>query len=125
MIKEFRDFLFRGNIVDLAVAVVIGAAFGAVVTSLVADILTPLLGIFGIPDFSTWVIQIGDAEMRIGLFLNSLISFVMIAAAIFFVVVKPMQRMNATMAQKVEEEAAGPTEIELLTEIRDALRKSA
>jgi large conductance mechanosensitive channel len=125
MIKEFRDFLFRGNIVDLAVAVVIGAAFGAVVTSLVADILTPLLGIFGIPDFSTWVIQIGDAEMRIGLFLNSLISFVMIAAAIFFVVVKPMQRMNATMAQKVDEEAAGPTEIELLTEIRDALRKSA
>ena len=125
MFKEFRDFLFRGNIVDLAVAVVIGAAFGAVVTSLVADILTPLLGIFGIPDFSTWVIQIGDAEMRIGLFLNSLISFVMIAAAIFFVVVKPMQRMNATMAQKVEEEAAGPTEIELLTEIRDALRKSA
>jgi large conductance mechanosensitive channel len=104
---------------------VIGAAFGAVVTSLVADILTPLLGVFGIPDFSTWVIQIGDAEMRIGLFLNSLISFVMIAAAIFFVVVKPMQRMNATMAQKVDEEAAGPTEIELLTEIRDALRKSA
>jgi large conductance mechanosensitive channel len=125
MFKEFRDFLFRGNIVDLAVAVVIGAAFGAVVTSLVADILTPLLGIFGIPDFSTWVIQIGDAEMRIGLFLNSLISFVMIAAAIFFVVVKPMQRMNATMARKVAEEAAGPTEIELLTEIRDALRKSA
>ncbi len=125
MIKEFRDFLFRGNIVDLAVAVVIGAAFGAVVTSLVADILTPLLGVFGIPDFSTWVIQIGDAEMRIGLFLNSLISFVMIAAAIFFVVVKPMQRMNATMARKVEEEATGPTEIELLTEIRDALRKSA
>jgi large conductance mechanosensitive channel len=125
MIKEFRDFLFRGNIVDLAVAVVIGAAFGAVVTSLVADILTPLLGVFGIPDFSTWVIQIGDAEMRVGLFLNALISFVMIAAAIFFVVVKPMQRMNATMARKVEEEASGPTEIELLTEIRDALRKSA
>jgi len=125
MIKEFRDFLFRGNIVDLAVAVVIGAAFGALVTSLVADILTPLLGIFGIPDFSTWVIQIGDAEMRVGLFLNALISFVMIAAAIFLVVVKPMQRMNATMARKVEEEATGPTEIELLTEIRDALRTSA
>jgi large conductance mechanosensitive channel len=125
MIKEFRDFLFRGNIVDLAVAVVIGTAFGAIVTSLVADILTPLLGLFGVPDFSTWVIQIGEAEMRIGLFLNALISFVMIAAAIFFVVVKPMQRMNATMARKVEEEATGPTEIELLIEIRDALRKNA
>lgn len=122
MIKEFRDFLFRGNIVDLAVAVVIATAFGAIVTSFVADILTPLLGLVGIPDFSTWVIELGEAEMRIGLFLNALISFVMIAAAIFFVVVKPMQRMNATLARKVEEEATGPTEIELLTEIRDALR---
>ena len=125
MIKEFRDFLFRGNIVDLAVAVVIAGAFGAIVTSFVADILTPLLGLVGVPDFSTWVIQVGEAEMRIGLFLNALISFVMIAAAIFFVVVKPMQRINARMAREVEEEAAGPTEIELLTEIRDALRKSA
>ena len=123
MIKEFRDFLFRGNIVDLAVAVVVGVAFGAIVTSFVEDIMTPLLGLLGIPDFSTWVIQVGDAEMRIGLFLNALISFVMIAVAIFFVVVKPVQHMNATMARRVEEEATGPTEIELLTEIRDALRK--
>ncbi len=125
MIKEFREFLFRGNIVDLAVAVVIGAAFGAMVTSLVDDILTPLLGIFGIPDFSTWVIQIGDAEMKLGLFLNTLISFVIIAAAIFFVVVKPMQRIDAALAKEEAEEEAGPTEIELLTEIRDELRKSA
>ncbi len=125
MIKEFREFLFRGNIVDLAVAVVIGAAFGAVVNSLVADVLTPLLGIFGIPDFSTWVIEIGDAQMKLGLFLNSLISFAMIAAAIFFVVVKPMQQINARLATEVEEQNEGPTEIELLTEIRDALRKSA
>lgn len=122
MIREFRDFLFRGNIVDLAVALVIGAAFGAIVTSFVADILTPLLGLVGIPDFSTWVIQLGEAEMRIGLFLNALISFALIAAAIFFVVARPVQRMNATLARRVEEEATGPTEIELLTEIRDALR---
>ena len=81
MIKEFRDFLFRGNIIDLAVAVVIGAAFGAIATSLVEDILTPFLGLLGIPDFSTWVIQVGDAEMRIGNFLDTLISFVTIAAA--------------------------------------------
>lgn len=119
MIKEFRDFIFRGNIVDLAVAVVIGAAFGAIVTSLVTDIITPLLGIFGIPDFSTWVIQVGDAEMRIGAFLNTLISFVTIAAAIFFLVIKPMNRLMP----KKEEAPAGPSEVDLLTEIRDELRK--
>jgi len=124
MIKEFRDFLFRGNIIDLAVAVVIGAAFGAIVTSLVADILTPLLGIIGIPDFSTWVIEVGDAEMRIGQFLNALISFVLIAAAIFFVVVKPMQALTAARAKEEPEEEAGPSEIDLLTEIRDELRKA-
>ena len=86
MVSEFRDFLFRGNIVDLAVAVVIGAAFGAIVTSLVEDIITPLLGLLGIPDFSTWVIPVGDAEMRIGPSLMHIarISFVIIAAAIFF-----------------------------------------
>ena len=119
MIKEFRDFIFRGNIVDLAVAVVIGAAFGAIVTSLVTDIITPLLGIFGIPDFSTWVIQVGDAEMRIGAFLNTLISFVTIAAAIFFLVIKPMNRLMP----KKEEAPTGPSEVDLLIEIRDELRK--
>jgi large conductance mechanosensitive channel len=121
MIREFREFLFRGNIIDLAVAVVIGAAFGAVVTSLVEDIITPLLGIFGIPDFSTWVIAVGDAEMQIGAFLNTLISFLTIAAAIFFMVIKPMNRL---MPKKADA-PAGPSEVDLLTEIRDELRKSA
>ena len=121
MVKEFRDFLFRGNIIDLAVAVVLGAAFGAIVTSLVEDILTPLLGLLGIPDFSTWVITVGDAQMRIGVFLNTLISFVLIAVAIFFVVVKPYQRIAAMRARP--DEVAGPTEVELLTEIRDELRR--
>jgi large conductance mechanosensitive channel len=124
MIKEFREFLFRGNVVDLAVAVVIGAAFGAIITSLVEDILTPLLGLVGVPDFSTWVIEVGDAEMRIGLFLNALISFVLIAAAIFFVVVKPMQAMQAARAREDEAEEEGPSEIDLLTDIRDELRKA-
>ena len=124
MNQEFRDFIFRGNIVDLAVAVVIGAAFGAIITSLVEDILTPLLGLFGIPDFSSWVVEVGDAEMRIGQFLNTLISFLLIALAIFFVVVKPMQRVAAMAKLKEEQEVAGPNEIELLTQIRDELRKS-
>lgn len=121
MIREFREFLFRGNVVDLAVAVVIGAVFTAIVTSLVADIITPLLGLLGIPDFSTWTITVGDAEMRIGVFPNTLISFVVIAAVIFFGVIKPMNRLMP----KKEEAPAGPSEIDLLTEIRDELRKDA
>ncbi len=122
MVKEFREFLLRGNVVDLAVAVVIGAAFGAVVTSFVEDIITPLLGLIGIPDFSTWTITVGEAELRPGLFLNALISFVVVALAIFFFVVKPM---NAAMRRFRKEEAvpAGPTEVELLTQIRDELAK--
>jgi large conductance mechanosensitive channel len=125
MLKEFRDFILRGNVVDLAVAVVIGGAFAAITVSLVEDILTPLLGLLGIPDFSTWVIEVGDAEMRIGAFLNTLISFIFIAAAIFLLVIKPMQRINAARAKDEVEEEAGPSEVDLLTEIRDELRKDA
>ena len=124
MIGELRDFLFKGNIVDLAVAVVIGGAFAAITVSLVEDILTPLLGLLGIPDFSTWTITVGDAEMRIGNFLNTLIAFLLIGVAIFFLVVKPMQRLEAAR-KKDEEEDASPSEVDLLTEIRDELRKSA
>ena len=124
MVKEFREFLLRGNVVDLAVAVVIGAAFAAVVSSLVADIITPLLGLLGIPDFSTWTITVGDAEMRPGLFLNAIIYFIIVAAAIFVFVVKPV---NAMMARRAKDETApaGPTEIELLTQIRDELARRA
>jgi large conductance mechanosensitive channel len=120
MMSEFRAFLFRGNVVDLAVAVVVGAAFTAVVTSLVEDIITPLLGLLGIPDFSTWVITVGDAEMRIGDFLNTLISFLVIAEVIFFAVIKPINRLMPRT-----EETAGPTEVDLLTEIRDELRRGS
>jgi large conductance mechanosensitive channel len=125
VVKEFRDFLFRGNVIDLAVAVVLGTAFGVVVSSFVGDILTPLLGLLGIPDFSTWVIAVGDAEMRIGVFLNAVIYFVMVGLAIFFAIVKPMKMMEARMAKDEAEEPTGPTEIELLTQIRDALHKSS
>jgi large conductance mechanosensitive channel len=120
MVNELKAFLFRGNVVDLAVAVIIGAALTAIVTSLVGDIITPLLGLVGIPDFSTWTITVGEAEMKIGNFLNTLISFVVIAAVIFFGIIKPMNRL---MPKK--EEVAGPTEVELLAEIRDELRKGA
>jgi large conductance mechanosensitive channel len=127
MVKEFRDFLFRGNVIDLAVAVVIGAAFGAVINSLVGDIITPLLGLLGLPDFSTWTIKLNDADppavLKPGLFINAIISFVAVALAIFFIVVKPSQAMLARTKKEAEAEAAGPTEIELLTQIRDALKK--
>jgi large conductance mechanosensitive channel len=100
--KGFREFVLRGNVVDLAVAVVIAAAFGAVIASFVADILTPLLGLLGVPDFSTATITVGSAEIRYGLFLNALITFVLVAAAIYFFVVKPKQAFDARMAAAEE-----------------------
>ena len=97
MLKEFRDFILRGNVIDLAVGIVIGAAFGALVTSFVGNILTPLLGLLSIGDFSTLSFEAGSATVKYGLFLNALISFVLIAAAIFFFVVKPMNAMTARL----------------------------
>ena len=102
MFKGFRDFILRGNVVDLAVAVVIAGAFGAVVASFVADILTPLLGLFGVPDFSTLSVTVGPAEIRYGVFLNTLITFVLIAASIYFIVVKPKQAFDARTAKEEE-----------------------
>lgn len=105
MLKEFRTFLLRGNVIDLAVAVVIGAAFGAVVTSLVADIITPLIAaIFGKPDFSGLTFTINNSEFRYGAFINAVISFVLVATAIFFVVVKPM----ATLMERRSRGQAAP-----------------
>ncbi|HEU0193987.1 MAG TPA: large conductance mechanosensitive channel protein MscL [Gaiellales bacterium] len=100
MIKEFRQFLLRGNVVDLAVAVVIGVAFGAVVTAFVADLITPLIAaIFGKPDFSGLTFTINGSHFLYGDFLNAVLSFVLVAAAIFFVVVKPMNTLAARRAR--------------------------
>jgi large conductance mechanosensitive channel len=107
VLKEFRDFILRGNVIDLAVGIVIGAAFGATVTSFVGDILTPLLGLLSIGDFSTLSFQAGDATVAYGKFLNQLISFVLIAAAIFFFVVKPMNAMT-TRLKKPEDDSEPP-----------------
>ena len=120
MIKEFRDFLLRGNVVDLAVAVVIGAAFAALVNSLVADVLTPIIGaIVGKPDFSNLNFTINGSEFNYGNFLNALIAFLSVAAAVFFFVIKPMNTLNRMRGASSEEEAS---ELELLAEIRDELR---
>ena len=100
MIKGFRDFILRGNVVDLAVAVVIGAAFGAVIKSFVDDILTPIIAaIFGQPDFSGLTFTIGKGVILYGSFLNAVISFLLIAAAIYFVVVMPLNKLAERRAR--------------------------
>lgn len=117
MIQEFKDFVNRGNVIDLAVAVVLGAAFGAVVTSFVDDILMQVIAaIGGQPDFSALTIDLGDAELRYGAFLNAVISFLFIAFGVFLVV----KAVNSLRREK-DEEPAGPSEAELLTQIRDLL----
>ncbi len=94
MLKDFKDFLMRGNIVELAVAFVIGVAFGAVINSLVDDLLMPFVAmIIGKPDFSALTFTINDAVFRYGAFITQVVTFVAIAAAVFFVVVKPMQAL--------------------------------
>jgi large conductance mechanosensitive channel len=125
MLKEFKAFIMRGNVVDLAVAVVLGAAFGAVVSSLVENILTPLIGIPGKTDFASLHFTINDSVFRYGAFLNSLISFVSIASAIFFFVVKPLNVLAERRKRGVaaEEDTPAPTdEALILAEIRDLLR---
>ena len=122
MFKGFRDFLLRGNVVDLAVAVVIGTAFGAVVASFVADVITPIIGaIGGQPDFSA--IMLGP--IKIGSFLNAVLAFLIIAFVIYFVVIVPMNRiMERTRRQTEVAAPPAPTKEEvLLSEIRDLLRQ--
>ena len=100
MIKGFRDFILRGNVVDLAVAVVIGAAFGAVVTAFVKDIITPLIAaIFGQPDFSALKFTINSSTFFYGSFINAVVSFLLIAAAVYFVVVVPMNKLAERRAK--------------------------
>ncbi len=100
MLKDFKAFVLRGNVVDLAIAVVIGAAFGAVVTSLVEDVFTPLLAIPGETDFSKLTWTVGGGVIKYGEFINAVIAFLTIAAVVFFFVVKPV---NALMARRKTE----------------------
>lgn len=90
----FKKFLLQGNVVDLAVAVVIGVAFTAVVTAFVEDLVTPILGAFGgLPDFSAWVFTVNGSKFQIGHFVNALISFLVIAAVVYFFVILPVQKL--------------------------------
>ena len=107
IIKEFKQFLLRGNVIDLAIAVVIGSAFGAVVSSLVKGIFTPLISaIFGNPDFSKLSFTINGSVFMYGEFLNALISFIIIALVVFFFIIKPM---NLLISRFKKGEVADPT----------------
>src|SRR5215831_18528250 len=98
MLKGFKQFMMRGNVIDLAVAVVIGGAFGAVVTALVKDLITPLIAaIVGKPDFSAIVFEVNGSKFMIGDLINALVSFLLIAVAIYFFVVLPVNALTARM----------------------------
>lgn len=104
IVDEFKAFILRGNVLDLAVAVIIGAAFGAVVTSLVENIITPIIAaIGGQPDFSALTFTINNSEFRYGAFINSLISFLIIALVVFFFIIKPVNTLMARVAPPAAE----------------------
>lgn len=128
MLKGFKEFIMRGNVVDLAVAVVIGAAFTAVVTALVKDLLTPLIAaIFGKPDFSNLQFTVNKSTFRYGDFINAAIQFLLIAAAIYFFVIVPIKKLNELQAKRratgdrADEANIPSDEVMVLTEIRDLL----
>lgn len=119
MIKGFKDFLMRGNVVDLAVAVVIGTAFAKVVDSFVAVIMDLIGKVGGTPDFSNWT----PGGVKFGAFLTALIGFIIVAAAVYFMVVVPLNKLAERRKAGVEPEPEAPSEeVILLQEIRDALR---
>ena len=142
LVSEFKDFTLKGNVIDLAVGVIIGGAFSGIVTSLVKDVITPLIAVVlapfgGQPDFSKYALfahksmkdgkEVLEGGIMYGNFLNALVGFVIIAAVIFFVFVKPMNHLKAVAAKKAGEAPPPPTpaDVALLTEIRDLLKAKA
>ena len=124
MLKEFRAFLLRGNIVELAIAFVLGVAFGALITSFVDNLLMPIVAmIFGKQDFSALTFTINDAVFRYGAFLTDAIAFLSVAAAVFFFVVKPMNALRERRAGGAQEEGL-PDEERRHQELLAALRES-
>lgn len=125
MLKEFKNFLFRGNLLDLAVAVILGTAFGDVVKSLVADVLTPLIAaIGGEPDFSRLTIGVGDGRISYGNFLNFVFAFLVVALVMFLLLkaASRAQKLRATTDVAPEDAPPPSDEAVLLAEIRDLLR---
>ena len=123
MIKEFRDFIMKGNVIDLAVAVVMGGAFGAIITSLVTDIIMPLVGVLmGGVDFASLSVMVGDAVIAYGKFLQTIVNFILIALSLFFVI-KSINTMQKQLTKEKEAAPPAPPEdVVLLREIRDLLK---
>ena len=124
MLKEFKEFAMRGNVVDLAVAVVMGAAFGAIVKSMVSDIIMPLItAIFGKQDYTKLSFTLNKSTFSYGDLLTNVISFVSIAAAVYFLIVMPINHLNDRRKARlgIPEQATAPTDVQLLAEIRDLL----
>ena len=124
MLQEFKAFIARGNVLDMAVGIIIGAAFTAIVTSLVDDLVNPLIGlIVGGLDFSSLSFGLGDAQFKYGSFINAVIKFLIIAWVVFLLV-KAVNKLKATSAKEEAAAApAGPTELDVLLQIRDQLNK--
>ena len=121
----FRKFILRGNVVDLAVGIVIGAAFTSVIQALVKGVITPIIGVFGgIPDFSEWYFTVNNSRFAIGEFINALLSFLIIASVVYFLIVLPVNRYMARQAAAAPP-APPPEQVVLLAEIRDLLRGGA
>jgi large conductance mechanosensitive channel len=123
--EEFKEFAFKGDIISLAVAFVMAAAFGAVINAAVENIVMPIVGIiFGEPSFNNLTWTINDSVILYGSFITAIIKFLAIALGVFFLIVKPYKAYQGTKAGDEEEAPAAPPEdIQLLTEIRDALKK--
>ncbi len=126
MIKEFKEFISRGNVLDLAVGVIIGGAFGKIVTSLVNDIIMPLLGIIlGGIDFTSLSFKVEESTVMYGMFIQNVIDFLLIAASIFLMIkiVGKLKKLEKKPKEQPKEQPKAPTTDELLTEIRDLLKK--
>ena len=121
MLKGFKDFIMRGNVIDLAVGVIIGGAFSTVINALVESVIMPAISMLvGSPNFDDFLVF---GQIKVGVFLTALVNFLLVAAALYFCIVMPINTMNARRARKLglEEEDETEPEVALLTEIRDAL----
>jgi large conductance mechanosensitive channel len=127
MIKGFKDFVTRGNAIEMAIGIVLGLAFKAVIDAIIAGFISPLVAaIFGQPNLtSIGNFTIGQGEFSIGIILQALFSFVSVALALYFVIVVPLNKLAERRTRDQLAEDTGPTEIELLTEIRDALQSQS
>ncbi len=122
MLRGFKDFLLRGNVVELAVAVVIGTAFTALVSAFTTSFLEPLIGLLGGGGVDGGIVTVDGQEFTWGAFVNAVITFVLTAAVLYFLVVVPMKRIAERRARGQEAGPVAPTQLELLAEIRDLLR---